>query len=178
MPQEIKTVELTLDENSFTYYDTNVNDWSIESGEYQLYIGSSSRDIKLKDNISLTGVEISEKQIATESDYKSKKIFVNGELKPTIEQFKVLLDGEDKFIDENGAFSINSRVTAVLTNDIGQKLLGPYIEKTKAIFGGTDDIAVMMSAMLYDMPLRSLGSFSIIDRETLENIINELNENL
>lgn len=175
MPQETKTVELALDKDSFTYYDTNTNDWSIESGEYQLYIGSSSRDIKLKENISLTGVEISEKQITIESAYKSKEIFVNGEFKPTLEQFKVLLDAEDKFLDENGAFSMNSRVKTVLENDLGQKLLGPYIEKARAFFGGADDIAVMMTAMLDDMPLRSLASFTIIDRETLENIINEIN---
>lgn len=46
-PGESATVTMTLNKRSFSYYDVDLKDWFVESGEYELMIGSSSRDIKL-----------------------------------------------------------------------------------------------------------------------------------
>jgi len=50
-PGEEKTVSFTLDKRSFAYYNTDIKDWYVESGEYQILIGSSSRDIRLEGTI-------------------------------------------------------------------------------------------------------------------------------
>lgn len=46
-PQETKTVTLTLDWNDLAYYDPADSKWVVDSGEYQIRIGKSSRDIVL-----------------------------------------------------------------------------------------------------------------------------------
>jgi beta-glucosidase len=46
-PGETKTVDLGLDEEAFSYYDDVAGQWTIEAGEFDLLVGSSSRDIRL-----------------------------------------------------------------------------------------------------------------------------------
>ena len=45
-PGETKTVNFTLDEECLSFYDPAIGKWVVESGEYELQIGSSSRDIR------------------------------------------------------------------------------------------------------------------------------------
>ncbi len=52
-PQEEKTVTFTLDKRSFAFYDVEIGDWNAESGEYEILIGKSSRDILLAETILL-----------------------------------------------------------------------------------------------------------------------------
>lgn len=50
-PGEEKTVCFTLDKRSFAYYNVDIKDWYVESGVFEILIGISSEDIKLKKNI-------------------------------------------------------------------------------------------------------------------------------
>jgi beta-glucosidase len=50
-PGQEKIVEFELDKRSFAYYNTEIEDWYVENGDYQILIGSSSRDIRLKDSV-------------------------------------------------------------------------------------------------------------------------------
>ena len=52
-PGEEKTVEFTLDKRSFAYYHTGLKDWYVESGEFTILAGSSSRDIQLSGTVSV-----------------------------------------------------------------------------------------------------------------------------
>ena len=44
-PGESKDVSFTLDKRSFAYWSTKIHDWHVESGEFVIEIGHSSRDI-------------------------------------------------------------------------------------------------------------------------------------
>lgn len=44
---EEKEVSLTLGKRAFAYYNTNLGDWHVETGEFDILVGASSRDIKL-----------------------------------------------------------------------------------------------------------------------------------
>jgi beta-glucosidase len=46
-PGEKKTVEFVLNSRSFAYYNAVIKDWHVEAGEYQISVGSSSRDLHL-----------------------------------------------------------------------------------------------------------------------------------
>ncbi len=50
-PGEEKIVEIILDKRAFAYYNSEMKDWHVEGGEYQLLTGSSSRDIALSQTI-------------------------------------------------------------------------------------------------------------------------------
>lgn len=47
-PGEEKKVRFTLDKRSFAYYNVALKDWHVETGEFELLVGSSSRDILLR----------------------------------------------------------------------------------------------------------------------------------
>ena len=47
-PGESKTVNLSLDKSSFSFFDDRINKWIAEPGNFEILIGSSSKDIRLK----------------------------------------------------------------------------------------------------------------------------------
>lgn len=52
-PGEEKTVEITLDKRAFAYYNTEIGDWHVESGEFEILVGRSSADIVLREKITV-----------------------------------------------------------------------------------------------------------------------------
>ena len=50
---EIKKIEICLDSKSFSTWDIKNHQWEIKKGMFNILIGSSSNDIKLKDSINL-----------------------------------------------------------------------------------------------------------------------------
>lgn len=59
-PNETKEIEMQLDKKSLAFYSVDEKSWVVESGEFSILLGSSSEDIKLKNNINI------------ESNYKFK----------------------------------------------------------------------------------------------------------
>lgn len=55
LPGEEKELAITLDKMAFAYYEPAVQDWFVESGEYKIHVGASSRDFRLKGSVKLTG---------------------------------------------------------------------------------------------------------------------------
>ncbi|HPU63749.1 MAG TPA: glycoside hydrolase family 3 C-terminal domain-containing protein [Mobilitalea sp.] len=53
-PMEIKTVTICLHKDSFGFYDVNEHCFVAESGEFEIQVGASSRDIRMKEKISLS----------------------------------------------------------------------------------------------------------------------------
>jgi beta-glucosidase len=52
-PGETKTVSFILNRRTFSYYNTLVSDWHAEEGLYDILIGASSRDIRLRSSVSV-----------------------------------------------------------------------------------------------------------------------------
>ncbi len=50
-PGETKRVSFTLGKRAFAYYNTEINDWHVETGEFDILIGKSSRDILCKKTV-------------------------------------------------------------------------------------------------------------------------------
>lgn len=48
-------IELSIPLQDLTYYDTKQDDWILEEGTYQIYVGSSSKDLHLQKEIFLEG---------------------------------------------------------------------------------------------------------------------------
>lgn len=55
LPGEEKEVSFTLDKRSFAYYEEKIHDFYVPSGVYGIEIGASCRDIRLSEEISVTG---------------------------------------------------------------------------------------------------------------------------
>ena len=52
-PGETKTVTFTLDKRAFAYYSVKIHDWHVETGEFDILIGKSSRDIVLTKTVTV-----------------------------------------------------------------------------------------------------------------------------
>lgn len=83
-PGEEKEVTFTLDGRSFAFYSTKRNDWYIESGEYQLLIGKSSRDIVLSGIVTM--------EHATPEPFHFDDRTTLGDVLPLMKDPSVLLD--------------------------------------------------------------------------------------
>lgn len=52
-PGEQRTITLTLDEEAFQYYSDVQNKWVLEAGNFEILIGSSSRDIRVNGKVKM-----------------------------------------------------------------------------------------------------------------------------
>ena len=48
VPHESKRVSVALDRRAFSYYDVNLHDWVVAPGQFEVLVGSSASDIRLK----------------------------------------------------------------------------------------------------------------------------------
>lgn len=53
-PGETRRINFKLDKKAMSFYDANKKDWTAEPGEFEVLIGSSSQDIRLKGRFFLT----------------------------------------------------------------------------------------------------------------------------
>ena len=65
-PKETRKVTVLLSPHQLAIYNTKDNTWEIKPGTYQIKVGASSTDIKLKGDIELTGETL---------ELKSRKVF-------------------------------------------------------------------------------------------------------
>ena len=52
-PGESKMITIRLDRNSFAYYDPAAGEWKTDPGEYEISIGASSRDLRVKQTLEI-----------------------------------------------------------------------------------------------------------------------------
>jgi beta-glucosidase len=52
-PGEEKVVEFIIDQKALSFFDPKLKDWNAESGEFEILIGNSSQNIKLKEKFTL-----------------------------------------------------------------------------------------------------------------------------
>jgi beta-glucosidase len=87
-PGEAKDVSFTLDKRSFAYWNTQIHDWHVESGEFRIEIGRSSRDIVLTEKVYV------ESSVTLPKHYDVNSIFMDIMKDPRAETIlKPVLDG-------------------------------------------------------------------------------------
>lgn len=52
-PGETKTVSFLLDREAFWYFDTAANAWAVEPGDFEILVGASSADIRLRTGVTV-----------------------------------------------------------------------------------------------------------------------------
>ncbi|MBU5347272.1 beta-glucosidase family protein [Paenibacillus lautus] len=77
-PGEAKTVTFELDHRSFAYYDVELKDWVVESGEFEIRIGKSSRNIVLTEIVEVQSTTVREIVFHRNSTVSDLKMTVKG----------------------------------------------------------------------------------------------------
>ncbi|TCJ82171.1 UNVERIFIED_ORG: beta-glucosidase [Bacillus cereus] len=62
-PGEEKTVSFILNKRSFAYYNVEWKDWHVETGEFEILVGKSSKEIVLHDSIFVQSTTIIQKPV-------------------------------------------------------------------------------------------------------------------
>jgi beta-glucosidase len=53
-PGELRTLSFVLTPRDFSHYDVHANEWRVDEGEFEIAVGSSSRDLRLHSPITVT----------------------------------------------------------------------------------------------------------------------------
>ncbi len=93
-PGQSGTVSFTLNRRSFAFYSTLTHDWFVESGDFEILIGSSSRDIRLSDTVNVTSED--KFPFVCTPDTTMGDIFAKPELKkfvdPLVDSYMAVMD--------------------------------------------------------------------------------------
>ncbi len=84
-PDEKKRISFTLNERSFSFYNPKQKQWIVEPGEFEILIGSSSRDIHLNSKIVIGGNDTTRvkigKQVKISEDLNKSTSNITGRIK-------------------------------------------------------------------------------------------------
>ncbi|MYF11187.1 MAG: glycosyl hydrolase [Gammaproteobacteria bacterium] len=151
-PGETRRVTLTLDDAAFAIYDTDAGKWIVEAGEFEIRLGASSRDIRLR-----TRLKVQSSQSLSDA---ARGV---GGLDGSDEAFAALLGKPVPPPEPSRPYHLNSSL-----GEIGEAALGRFIrskvasgfQKRMGVKAGDEATARMFEAMANNMPLRSLALFS------------------
>ena len=170
---ESKEVAFTLDRRSFAHYDTQSASWCVEGGAYEMRVGASSRDIRLKRRISV----ISDDPVRDMRGHLLSYYDLSNGLKVPDNAFESLLGRQiPPRVRESGApHTINSTIEDVQDRFVGRLLLKVARGRIKKMAAESPDVAMMASKTLMEIPLRHItmqGNMSIAQIEGLVDMIN------
>lgn len=129
-PGETKTVSFTLGKRAFAYYSVKLHDWHVETGEFDIMIGQSSRDIVLT------------KTVTVESTVKIPFVYTTdttmGDVMKdprAVEIVKILIEKQDLFESENS--DSESGVASEAISDEMNAAMAQYMPLRGSVnFGG------------------------------------------
>ena len=159
-PGETRQVALTLDDSAFAIYDTTAQKWIVEAGEFELRIGASSRDIRLKTALA---VESSQGLSAQASERGARPVLCDGGLSVPDATFAAMLGKPVPPPESVRPYHLNSSLGEIRETALGRfvraKVVGEF-QKRMGAAAVDEATARMFEAMVNHMPLRSLALFS------------------
>ena len=174
-PGESRELVFELGSRAFAYYNPGIADWFVESGKYRIEIGSSSRDIRLTQPMSIQSGQVGEipDYRTAAPDYYTPE----GPAHITRAQFEAVLDRAVKPWRPVRPFTRNSTLGELQTSELGRHITDQVRQGMAAMAGGSDDLNAMFDAMLNDMPLRQLSMMAgpAFAGDNLERLLAQLN---
>lgn len=160
---ETVEVKFTLDKRAFAYYNTSINNWHVESGEYEILICKNAQDTVLTQKVTVKSTA-GKVALPDFSSSLSEYYNVTADLKNiSDEKFAKILGREvpANIPSKKGSFTLNSTLGEIKVTKAGKKIYDQTMDGVAKQFGEMPpDIAKMMEIMIIDMPLRSMIMFS------------------
>lgn len=155
-PGEERQLEMELDPRAFAFYDAESGQWATEGGDFEILIGASSRDIRLRGLIQLPGSSLP-RAPRTEG--------LEPYFRPTQavgfprESFEALMGSPlpGNTPTKKGQFSLNTPLADMKSTLVGAYLFRSFEKGMQKMNGPEQDTPTskMMNAMLQEMPLRT-----------------------
>lgn len=173
---ETKTVEIELSKRAFAFYNVGVSDWTVESGDFDILVGSSSQDIKLCERVTVSAPEVKIPAKASECNvyYHISEV----DAIPS-EQFTALYGAP---IQENtplkrGEFNINSNLEEISTVPLGRFIRFLITSGARALTKGSTNKTMAVNGVL-TTPLRSFSNFTggAVSQMSVDGLVDMLNK--
>ncbi|MFA5422200.1 MAG: glycoside hydrolase family 3 C-terminal domain-containing protein, partial [Bacilli bacterium] len=173
-PNETKRVSINLGQSDLRIFDITTHEWLLEKGAYTFEIGASSRDIRLKRDISVEGAETAYLNDGELSSYyqPSHPLDIDDAAFEKVLQNKIPESG----MRNRRPFTKNSTLRDIQNTLIGKiirkamkrmadKMTGPDVEATRKMF--------IESAMT--MPLRGYTMSGIFSNRAIDGLVHLAN---
>lgn len=162
-PGEEKKVTVELDDRAFAFWNTATEDWCVESGEYKILVGASSRDIRLE---AVAKMKSEDDETIVDLRESAGVYFDGDPARAREDDFKVIYGGEFKLAPEITSDSLNNSIerskdkglakfiyntvdlamkpkggvgSSMITNTIMQTPIRNYVSMSNGLF--TEDMA-------------------------------------
>lgn len=172
---EEKEVHIELDDKAFRYFNTGLNNWDVEDGEYEISIGASSRDIRLVESIYVKGskVKLWYDKAKLTSYYSGDITSVTDKEFEHISGRKLikLTSNKQGLLDINDTFSQMYYAKSILARFVYRLLLGLMRRSEKK---GVPNLNVLF---VFNMPFRGIAKLTngIVTMDMANHIVEIVN---
>ena len=161
-PGEEKKAEFKLDKRSFAYYDVKTDSWRLDTGEYAILLGASSRDIRLSYSVDIkSALDIA----SPYNEAELSKYYNLGNENFTVddEQFSKLMGKKipRNYIDKNAKIDRSATLYDIQHTLVGKilhiSLMKEIRKRVTDESGEVDERSLrLFEATVAEMPLRAI----------------------
>jgi beta-glucosidase len=156
---EEKDVSFELDRRAFAYYNTDLKDWQVETGEYQILVGASSRDIRCQAVVQIESSQAG--LVVPDRDHHPTYLKFPVDAKVNRADFESLLGSPlpANLPERKGEYTINTPVGDLSESLIGSQLINFLEKQVEDITKDDPDSpnALMIRASVKGLPLRAIA---------------------
>jgi len=177
-PGEEKSVSIELDSRAFAYYNPDLADWHVETGDFEILVGASAQDIRLT-----SAVMVTSEVAAPDIDQDKLAIYYDFPKGTPVSQrdFEALLgrSAPPNVGPKKGAYDLTTPVGDMTESFIGRQLFKMMKSNVAKMIEGQEDtpMAALLDAMISTMPMRSMlmSGEGPLTREILEALLIMIN---
>ncbi|MBQ7638237.1 MAG: glycoside hydrolase family 3 C-terminal domain-containing protein [Clostridia bacterium] len=174
-PGEEKEVSIELGKRAFAYYNVELGDWHVETGAFEILVGSSSRDIRLKGEL-----QVQSTVEAPAIDLRdTAPVYYSGHISEVSdEEFEALLGRPIPYQGDGPVrITLTSSLEEASSTPAGKKINSLLTSLFAAASKGNPAQEKMLTAMATELPIRcfvsmSMGVFSMDMANGLIRILN------
>ena len=178
-PGESQRVSFKLDRRAFAFYSVEQHDWLVESGEFEILVGASSRDVRLQAVVAVSA----ERPFLTADDSERHPTYHNFPKGTAVNQeaFETLLGQPvpPNQAARKGNYTLTTPLEDMTDSFIARQVHGGIKKRISQMVEGQEDTptAMLFEGMGRELPLRSLITFSngTLNPEAIAGLLQMMN---
>jgi len=159
-PGEQKEVTFSLDRSAFAFYNPLVADWQVESGEFEIMVGSSSMDIHACGKVNVEAAPAAMPDLRQSAPFYYS---LDGAQVPDAD-FRAVYgrDLPNPNYAPGEPFDLTTPLGDLRSNPMGNRLYNMVLTESRKMFNVEENpvFGIMVEKMTDDLPLRNLAMMS------------------
>ncbi len=174
---EEKEITVELSKRAFAYYNVGIADWHVESGDFEILVGASSEDIRLKEKVNVT----SSKPDAVVPDYRdTAPCYYGADIRVVPDSaFRAVLgrDIPPAYADLSERITITNSLGDASHTKWGGRIISLIDAAADKIADPDDPNSGMLRSMALEIPIRDFVTMSqgVFTEKMAEGLLTVLN---